>query len=50
MAKEQKSILDKKRTHTPEEIELASYLEGMMEDYEGLLDMGVVFTADLGSP
>ncbi|MGX2970803.1 flagellar motor switch protein FliN [Helicobacter sp. T3_23-1059] len=49
MAKEQKSILDKKRTHTPEEIELATYLEEMMEDYEGLLDMGVVFTADLGS-
>lgn len=49
MAKEQKSILDRKRTHTPEEIELATYLEEMMEDYEGLLDMGVVFTADLGS-
>lgn len=43
------TILDSKRAHTTEEIELAKYLESMMEDYGGLLDMGVVFTAELGS-
>lgn len=49
MADRPNSILDKQKAHTPEEIELASYLEDMMENYGGLLDMGVVFTAELGS-
>ena len=30
-------------------IELASYLEDMMANYEGLLDMKVLFSADLGT-
>ena len=42
-------ILDKKQVHTPREIELASYLEDMMANYEGLLDMKVLFSADLGT-
>lgn len=42
-------ILDKKQVHTPREIELASYLEDMMTNYEGLLDMQVLFSADLGT-
>ena len=49
MADKPHSILDKQKAHTQEEIELASYLEDMMENYGGLLDMGVVFTAELGS-
>lgn len=43
------SILDQKQVHTPREIELATYLEDMMDNYEGLLDMKVMFSADLGS-
>ncbi|PAF48796.1 flagellar motor switch protein [Helicobacter sp. 13S00401-1] len=43
------NILDKKQVHTPEEIELATYLEDMMSNYEGLLDMQVNFSAELGS-
>ncbi len=42
-------ILDKKQVHTEREIELASYLEDMMANYEGLLDMKVLFSADLGT-
>ncbi len=42
-------ILDKKQVHTSREIELASYLEDMMTNYEGLLDMKVLFSADLGA-
>lgn len=41
MADKPSSILDKQKAHTQEEIELASYLEDMMENYGGLLDMGV---------
>ena len=43
------SILDKQRIHTPKEIELATYLEDMMQNYNGLLDMEVLFEAELGS-
>ena len=42
-------ILDKKQVHTSREIELASYLEDMMTNYEGLLDMKVLVSADLGA-
>jgi len=49
MSKKINPILDKKSAHTPQEIELANYLEGLMENYEGLLDMNVTFTADLGA-
>lgn len=43
------NILDKKQVHTQREIELASYLEDMMSNYEDLLDMKVIFSADLGA-
>lgn len=43
------TILDKQRIHTPKEVELATYLEDMMENYNGLLDMEVIFNAELGS-
>ncbi|MCI6217134.1 MAG: flagellar motor switch protein FliN [Helicobacter sp.] len=43
------SILDKQRIHTTKEIELATYLEDMMKNYNTLLDMEVVFNAELGS-
>ncbi len=43
------NILDRRQVHTDREIELASYLEDMMGNYEGLLDMQVMFSADLGS-
>lgn len=42
------NILDKKQVHTQREVELASYLEDMMSNYEDLLDMKVFFSADLG--
>ncbi|WP_370455506.1 flagellar motor switch protein FliN [uncultured Helicobacter sp.] len=35
--------------HTAKEIELATYLEDMMKNYSGLLDMGVLFNAELGN-
>lgn len=42
------NILDKRQVHTEKDVELASYLEDMMSNYEGLLDMQVLFSADLG--
>ncbi|PAF46846.1 flagellar motor switch protein FliN [Helicobacter sp. 12S02634-8] len=42
-------ILDAHKIHTPKDIELATYLEDLMHNYEGLLDMEVTFTAELGS-
>lgn len=41
------SILDK-HSHSNEE-ELATYLEDMMQNYEGLLDVEVTFAAELGN-
>ena len=49
MADNENPILDKPKAHTAHEIELATYLEDMMKNYGGLLDMGVIFTAELGS-
>ncbi|TLE02196.1 flagellar motor switch protein FliN [Helicobacter japonicus] len=43
------SILDKQRIHSAKDIELATYLEDIMESYTGLLDMDVIFNADLGN-
>lgn len=43
------NILDKKQLHSDRDIELATYLEDMMTNYEGLLDMQVFFSAELGS-
>ena len=43
------SILDKQRIHSAKEIELATYLEDMMKNYTGLLDMEALFNAELGS-
>lgn len=43
------SILDKQRIHSAKEIELATYLEDMMKNYTGLLDMEVIFNAELGN-
>lgn len=41
-------ILDKHIQHTDKDIALATYLEDMMRNYEGLLDMEVIFVAELG--
>lgn len=46
---EQSSILDKQRIHSQKDIELATYLEDLMSNYEGLLDMEITFNAELGS-
>ena len=43
------SILDKQRIHSAKDIELATYLEDIMEGKTGLLDMDVIFNADLGN-
>ncbi|PAF45136.1 flagellar motor switch protein FliN [Helicobacter sp. 11S02596-1] len=48
MAKEN-PILDKQKIHSQKDIELATYLEDLMSNYEGLLDMEVSFMAELGS-
>ncbi len=42
-------ILRNKKAHTAKEIELATYLEEMIKNYGGLLDMDVMFAAELGS-
>ncbi|MFC3847814.1 flagellar motor switch protein FliN [Helicobacter baculiformis] len=38
----------KQPTLNPREIELTTYLEELIEDYKGLLDMEVTFMAELG--
>lgn len=47
--REKKSILDKQKVHSQKDIELATYLEDLMNNYDGLLDMEVTFTAELGA-
>lgn len=47
--REKRSILDKQKVHSQKDIELATYLEDLMNNYEGLLDMEVTFTAELGT-
>ncbi|PAF41479.1 flagellar motor switch protein FliN [Helicobacter sp. 11S03491-1] len=49
MGEKEKSILDKQKIHTQKDIDLATYLEDLMSNYEGLLDMEVTFTAELGT-
>ncbi|WP_104696241.1 flagellar motor switch protein FliN [Helicobacter salomonis] len=41
--------IKKQPTLNPREIELTTYLEELIEDYKGLLDMEVTFMADLGA-
>ncbi|WP_120946252.1 MULTISPECIES: flagellar motor switch protein FliN [Helicobacter] len=41
--------IKKQTTLNPREIELTTYLEELIEDYKGLLDMEVTFMADLGA-
>ncbi|RDU69100.1 flagellar motor switch protein FliN [Helicobacter cholecystus] len=43
------SILNQDYEHTEREVELAKNFEKMMENYAGLLDMDVVFDAQLAS-
>ena len=43
------SILNQDYEHTEREVELAKNFERMMENYAGLLDMDVVFDAQLAS-
>lgn len=42
-------ILDERLVHDKKDIELAKYLQEMMESYSGLLDMEIKFRAELGS-
>lgn len=49
MEKKENFILDKQKIHSEKDIELATYLEDLMSNYEGLLDMEVTFKAELGS-
>ncbi|BDQ28564.1 flagellar motor switch protein FliN [Helicobacter ailurogastricus] len=41
--------LKKQPTLNPRELELTTYLEELINDYKGLLDMEVTFMAELGS-
>lgn len=41
-------ILDDRLVHNPKDIELAKYLQEMMENYSGLLDMDITFKSELG--
>ncbi|WP_235852441.1 flagellar motor switch protein FliN [Helicobacter vulpis] len=41
--------IKKQATLNPRELELTTYLEELIEDYKGLLDMEVTFMADLGA-
>lgn len=41
-------ILDDRLVHNPKDIELANYLQEMMESYSGLLDMDITFKSELG--
>lgn len=43
------NILDSRIIHNQKDIELAKYLQEMMESYSGLLDMEINFKAELGS-
>ncbi|WP_095271199.1 flagellar motor switch protein FliN [Helicobacter sp. 13S00477-4] len=49
MSEKENSILDKQKIHSQKDIELATYLEDLMNNYEGLLDMEVIFMAELGA-
>lgn len=42
-------ILDGRLIHNQKDIELAKYLQEMIESYSGLLDMEITFKAELGS-
>lgn len=46
MAKE--DILDDRLVHNQKDVELANYLQEMMDSYSGLLDMDIVFKSELG--
>ncbi|WP_104761555.1 flagellar motor switch protein FliN [Helicobacter cetorum] len=41
--------INKEKAHKEKELELSTYLEELIDDYKGLLDMEVVFSAELGS-
>ncbi len=43
------NILDDRLVHNEKDIELANYLQEMMNSYSGLLDMDIVFRSELGS-
>lgn len=45
----QTTILNQNQEHTEREVQLARNFEKMMQDYAGLLDMDVVFDAQLAS-
>ncbi len=52
MAEEQNdisNILDDRLVHNEKDIELANYLQEMMNSYSGLLDMDIIFRSELGS-
>ena len=42
-------ILDNRLIHNQKDIELAEYLQNMIDNYSGLLDMEINFKAELGS-
>lgn len=42
-------IFDTRNQIDPRQLELSNYLEGVMKNYTGLLDMEVIFTAELGA-
>lgn len=43
------NILDDRLVHNEKDIELATYLQEMMNSYSGLLDMDIIFRSELGS-
>lgn len=43
------NILDDRLVHNEKDIELANYLQEMMNSYSGLLDMDIVFRSELGN-
>ncbi len=43
------NILDDRLVHNEKDIELANYLQEMMNSYSGLLDMDIIFRSELGS-
>lgn len=42
-------ILDNRILHNEKEIQLAEYLQDMMQSYSGLLDMDIIFRSELGN-
>lgn len=43
------NILDDRLVHNEKDIELANYLQEMMDSYSGLLDMDIIFRSELGN-